>query len=463
MADCFFIPAAYGREQTTFLAANSQRESNEAQNILFIPGEQHPSHAQVQCTYREIPQEAKTFAILISQPYGSYGAEIGISEKGVAGATSGAFTNQKYQIQHVLTGQDLLRLALERSRNAAMAIDIIVNLISAYGQGGFQSKRNKTIYHASFLLADPQEAWVLETAGQFWAAQRVTQPHSLTGGLTIGRDFERHHAGLLSLPRKTRRKQEQEPFHFKNFFERKLFAWLSRSHIRSTSFTAFWQNRNQKISTWDMFALMRDHGPEPDHLERRGLSRSCMHYCGILSLQTANSVILELRPKLPPLLWTTATSSPCMSLFKPIPFYPAALRQFAKFEQNHFYPMFPYSRDTFQNDSLWWQQERLNRKIMLSYDHFIEILRHERDEIEEMLIREQQNWAKNFPSMYPDEKQWGEFFFAQLQSHDTLHRTKIGQWLELINDSLADSKNHNLSPKCVRIATRENKKAGVPT
>lgn len=51
---------------------------------------------------------------------------------------------------------------------------MITGLLERYGQGG--SCREDTTpfcYHNTFLLADRTEAWVLETAGRLWAAQRI--------------------------------------------------------------------------------------------------------------------------------------------------------------------------------------------------------------------------------------------------------------------------------------------------
>ena len=50
---------------------------------------------------------------------------------------------------------------------------MIIDLLSAHGQGGLCSEDGMT-YHNSFLICDRKEAWVLETAGHLWVAERVT-------------------------------------------------------------------------------------------------------------------------------------------------------------------------------------------------------------------------------------------------------------------------------------------------
>ena len=69
------------------------------------------------------------------------------------------------------------RLGLERASTAREGISVITSLLSQYGQGGLSSEDHnfgQWTYHNAFVLADSNEAWLLETAGKFWAAKKVT-------------------------------------------------------------------------------------------------------------------------------------------------------------------------------------------------------------------------------------------------------------------------------------------------
>lgn len=74
----------------------------------------------------------------------------------------------------LLCSDFFIRLALERSSTAQEAVHVIAGLLDRYGQGGScREDPEPFCYHNTFLLADRTEAWVLETAGRLWAAQRI--------------------------------------------------------------------------------------------------------------------------------------------------------------------------------------------------------------------------------------------------------------------------------------------------
>jgi secernin len=64
---------------------------------------------------------------------------------------------------------------LERGKTARDTLYVITDLLEKHGQGGPCSDIvPEHTYHNSFLIADPNEAWVLETARTFWVAEKIT-------------------------------------------------------------------------------------------------------------------------------------------------------------------------------------------------------------------------------------------------------------------------------------------------
>src|SRR6185503_8858720 len=92
-----------------------------------------------------------------------------------------------------LLGMDLVRLGLERGSTAYEALETIAGLLEKPGQGG--SARfwdpDAAGYDNSFIIADPREAWVLETCGRDWVARRATGRNSISNMPQIGTDFEK--------------------------------------------------------------------------------------------------------------------------------------------------------------------------------------------------------------------------------------------------------------------------------
>src|SRR3954452_11819423 len=148
---------------SVIFAKNSDRPPNECQPLYHSPRQQHPAGATVKCQYIEIPQVAETWEVIGSRPYWLWGFEIGVNEWGVAIGNEAVFTREPYE-ERALIGMDLLRLGLERSKDAGEAFQVIGELIARYGQGGSCYAKSDGTYHNSFIIADPTNAWILETA-----------------------------------------------------------------------------------------------------------------------------------------------------------------------------------------------------------------------------------------------------------------------------------------------------------
>jgi dipeptidase len=173
----------------TLFAKNSDRRGGEAQPFLQFPAARHPANGRVRCTHVEIPQVAETYRVMGHSPWWVWGFEHGVNEHAVAIGNHSVFSNEALEEKPGLIGMDLVRLGLERGRDAREALEVIATLIETHGQGGAALAPDAAGYHNSFLLADPDQAWVLETSNRRWAARRETL-RSCSNHFSLGSDWE---------------------------------------------------------------------------------------------------------------------------------------------------------------------------------------------------------------------------------------------------------------------------------
>ena len=170
MCDSLVAVGSATADGSLVFGKNSDRPAAEEQRPIYCPARRHPANARVRCTYIEIPEAAETLAVLLSQPTWMWGAEIGVNERGVVIGSEAVWTKAPLG-PATLLGMDLVRLGLERGATARRALEVITTLLEAHGQGGPCAEQDPGFqYHNSFLIADVDDAWVLETAGDHWAA-----------------------------------------------------------------------------------------------------------------------------------------------------------------------------------------------------------------------------------------------------------------------------------------------------
>src|SRR5262245_39007023 len=136
-----------------------------------------------------IPQARQTYAVLGCRAGRAWGYHAGINEHHVAAG----FSRWQSKIPAEcfgFTGADLVRLALERSRTARQALELVTDLVTRHGQG--DSARHDHI----FLIADSHEAYVVEAAGSSWAWVECREVRAVSDVGLIRQDWQRLSPGL---------------------------------------------------------------------------------------------------------------------------------------------------------------------------------------------------------------------------------------------------------------------------
>ncbi len=307
-------------EKGGIFAKNSDRSCNEPNLVQFMPGGK-TSEELVKCTYISVPEVDKKHSVLLVRPSWMWGAEMGINELGVVIGNEAVFTKSKGKKVERLLGMDILRLALERADNAKEGVDEIIKLLTKFGQGGNCGFDKKFYYDNSFLVADRYDAYIIETSGYEYKTRKLIGHGNISNRLSIEEDdFAKKHTN-------------------------KLITHFAGSMKRQTSGC---NNMSGAKNIKDVFAALRAHDiDDREKLYTKGsVSSVCMHQ-SFLGDHTTGSMVVDSREDIP-VIWITGSSTPCLSVFKPVFF-------------GHINP--PVFLDFNSSMDYWLKREYLNRAI----------------------------------------------------------------------------------------------------
>ena len=383
MCDTFVALPEATADGSVIFAKNSDREPNEAHEVVYVPGAEHGPADQVRCTYITIPQVERTNAVLLGKPYWIWGAEMGANAHGVVIGNEAVFTKLPYEKEPGLIGMDLLRLGLERADSAEAAVTVMTDLLVEHGQGGNCGHTHDFRYHNSFLVADPGQAWILETAGREWAARRVEGSGSISNGITIGGQFDRSSPGLVDRAVAEKWCSGPDSFDFAADYSDRIYTRFSDARARqcrTNDALVAARGRVDVAGAWDLLA---DHGARADTRPDWGPSNHqlagligatvCMHagFGPVRGSQTTGSWVSELPAgEAPATHWVTGTAAPCLSVRVPV--------WFDALEDSGLPDRGPAPGGTYAPGSLWWDHEDLHRTILLDYPRLHRLIEPER-------------------------------------------------------------------------------------
>ena len=310
------VAVAGAAAKHTIFGKNSDRPPLECQPLFWAPRRAHAPGSTVRCQYLEIPQARETLAVLGGRPWWLWGFEHGVNEAGVAIGNTALHTRDEVP-ETGLLGMDLVRLALERAGTAAAAVDVITSLLHAHGQGGNARHDFQGSYHNSYVIADPAEAWVLESSARHWVAKRVRNAAAISNLSTIGDDWALCSDGIDAHARA--RGWWCAPAGVRLDFRAAFDDPTARPRAagrygRSCEYLAA-----SAFSVETMKRHLRDHidtgtVPHPASVARQSV---CVHP-GEIQAATAGSLVVELTGDGPPIAWCSV-ATPCTSVFLPIP------------------------------------------------------------------------------------------------------------------------------------------------
>ncbi len=404
MCDTIVALGPATKEGATLFGKNSDREPDEVQNIKIYPRRQYKKGDKVKCTYITIPQAAETTAVMLSQPFWMFGAEMGANEHGVVIGNEALFTREKPD-DTGLTGMDLLRLALERSRTAGRALETIIELLEKYGQGGNCGYRQKFFYMNSFLIADSKEAYVLETVKSWWAWKKVADIWSISNVITLEQDYDACSPGLIENAVTKGYCKKAADFNFRKCYSDKIMTWGAKSGPRLARSREMLLQKKGMLTTADFMAILRDHGDDKNWTPDKSGGTICMHAADKLlrRSQSVGSMAAKLEEKTQS-FYVTGAANPCLSPYFPV-FAPGTAIPAGYVDGGAGYDAASY----------WWECEKLHRRALWHYRPALDAIRPEVKKYEDGMISaaekgpalNQKGIDKYFSSARDTVRNWG--------------------------------------------------------
>ncbi|KAH9423917.1 Secernin-2 [Dermatophagoides pteronyssinus] len=314
--DTFVVLPTATRTGQMIFGKNSDRPSGEVQEIVYIPKRKFENNCKQRCTYIEIDSVPETNSVILSKPSWMWGAEMGSNEHGVCIGNE-AIWNQiiRKNVDNVrekkLLGMDLVRLGLERSRTANEAVDIITELLKKYGQGGPCSNiQTNFFYHNGFLIADPFEAWIIETVENEFVVEKVQGKYrNISNCLSIGTRIDRISDGMKQLAIDNNLWNGQDEFDFARIFTDPKHNDRKRFEAGKNFLENYTKDKNFDIKL--MIKILRD--------KNSGICRSNDNEYPTTSSQV--SIISNDIKQRPSIHWFTGTPDSEYSYYKPFIFH----------------------------------------------------------------------------------------------------------------------------------------------
>jgi len=344
------------RGGNTIFAKNSDRPQEEAQPLVMVPAADHiGGHAGAQ--FVDVPQVPSTYRHVGSKPFWCSGYEHGFNEHQVVIGNESLPSLLTEASEPKLIGMEVLRLALERARSAAEAVDVITGLVTEFGQGKFANDAGVRTYDNIYLVADPASAYVVECVGHDWAVKRVDGFMSVSNVGQIGRDADRVSPGAKSL---ATRLGPYEMGFGERFDFAKAFADVEGSAsgiARQCRSEAMLGAKAGQLDVRSLAAVLTDHsdGQDPDEphvvdvADVAGGISICVHRTtGESRGASTASLVADLcaTGERLPVYWC-GMYSPCMTVFMPM------------FIEGNLPGSLAIARELPSDDSPWWDFYRL--------------------------------------------------------------------------------------------------------
>lgn len=425
----------FTKDGSVILAHNEDLANYCAHHYVFVPRAKHEKKDVVTTLGgAKIPQVAETYGYsatkIFDKAYAPGDITSGINEYQVAVANNMSYRRDapaELPTQGRIIWTELTQLALERSKTAREAVQVIGDLVHRYKLGSDSG--------AIFAVTDGQEGWWVEVTleGQ-WAAQRVPED-SFGVRANIFRIGEIDFADsnnfmysddLVDYAKKMGWYSEEEVFHFAKVYaapEKVNDPYNTRRQWRAEELL---KQRQKEVTPMEVMAVLRDHYEGTPYDLTHGYQKGSPHHTDertLCSVNTEVSVVCQSRPWLPAeigaISWR-AMATPCTSAYTPWYFgnqeIPAAFQK---------------GTNQYSPDSAYWTSRELSRYADVRYQKTVHNIRKQIEAFEREEFAAQAKLEKDALKLYGQGKGQAVRFLASYSNNMAEQSVRLGNgWLQ---------------------------------
>ncbi len=226
----------------------------------------HKKGDMIEVPYQKIAQQKETYQYWASgntlsstglgvsaetRPYDSI--LVGMNQWGVAMSCNWMWSKEGNMPEEGIRRYAIRQLILERAKTAKGAVKIIGDFIDQHGQADWGG--------LTYCLADPNEAWIVETTTKNWVAKRIKDDEIwvIANRFTIGKDYEMSSKGLVAF---AKQKGWYDPakgdFSFRDVYGRPEKMNQAYDKDREARVKRLLESKKGILTTEDLFLVLRD-------------------------------------------------------------------------------------------------------------------------------------------------------------------------------------------------------------
>jgi dipeptidase len=313
---------------------------------------------------------------------------VGMNESGLTMSCNWMYSKE-ISLENVGIRRYAIRqLILERAATAREAVDLISSFIDSFGQADWSG--------LTYVLADPHEAWIVETTTHNWVAKKLKDNEiiAIANRYSIGEEFDLASINLIqNAIDKGWYNPKEGPFNFKLAYGDSEFMSEQYDSERELRVETLLKEKFGEIKPEDLMIVLRDrfhnsdeYTPptsfEPDRITCRSKNAKrpiCTNLC-------QSSFVAHLRPYLSrefgPVFWYTMATPAYGPYFPLYPFGSKMIKSFTVDNPNE------------NNTSAWWVYRHLQQKVDISYAERIKLIRNQTESVTSTFFSDQKLWEK---------------------------------------------------------------------